>query len=135
MLGAVSKWLLGGGLSGIVQELRGAYRDRLNATNAADRIKADERIAALREEADVVQSYYGNRASWMQAGGFWLLLMFAAPVAVWFGAVTLYNLFWCAGCAYPQEWTIAAYPTPLDEWAGWIVIACIGGAGAFAWKR
>lgn len=88
-----------------------------------------------RIKADVVQSYYSNRASWMQAGGFCLLLMFAIPVAVWFSAVTLYNLFWCANCAYPKSWSIAAYPPPLDEWAGWIVVACIGGAGAFAWKK
>lgn len=135
MFAGVFKWLLGGGLSGIVRELRGAYADKRNAINEAERIKADERISALREEGEVVKSYYENRASWMQAGGFWLLLMFAVPVAVWFGAVTLYNLFWCAGCAYPQPWTIAAYPAPLDEWAGWIVVACIGGAGAFAWKK
>lgn len=135
MLSVLSKWLLGGGLSGIVRELRGAYQERLNATNDADKIKADERIAALREQADVVRAYYSHRSSWMQSGGFWLLLMFAVPVAVWFGAVTVYNILWCAGCAYPQPWTIAAYPEPLDEWAGWIVLACIGGAGAFAWKK
>lgn len=135
MLSVVGKWLLGGGLSGIMRELRGAYADKRNATNEGERIAADERVAALREEADVVQAYYASRASWMQAGGFWLLLMFAVPVGVWFGAVTLYNLLWCSGCAYPQEWTIAAYPAPIDEWAGWIVLACIGGAGAFAWKK
>ena len=135
MLGVIGKWILGGGLSGIVRELRAAYADRRNAINDADRIAADERVATLREEADVVNSYYQNRASWMQAGGFWLILMFAVPVAAWFSAVTVYNILWCAACAYPQAWTIAAYPSPLDEWAGWIVLACIGGAGVFAWKK
>lgn len=129
------KWLLGGGLSGIVRELRGAYADRRNATNDADKIAADERIDTLREEADVVQAYYDNRTSWMQAGGFWLLLMFAVPVAFKFAMINLYDMFWCAGCMYPQNWIIAAYEPPLDEWAGWIVVACIGGAGAFAWKK
>ena len=95
----------------------------------------DSQTDRERIKADMVQSYYTNRATWMQSGGFWLMLMFAVPVAVWFGAVTLYNLLWCARCVYPQTWTIAAYPPPLDEWAGWIVIACIGGAGAFAFKK
>lgn len=120
MIGAIVKWLTGG----FLDRALGSVDTYIESTTDKERIKAD-----------VVQSYYANRASWMQAGGFWLLLMFAVPVAVWFGAVTMYNLLWCAGCAYPQEWTIAAYPAPLDEWAGWIVVACIGGAGAFAWKK
>lgn len=95
----------------------------------------DSQTDRERIKADMVQSYYTNRASFMQSGGFWLMLLFAVPVAVWFGAVTLYNLLWCARCVYPQTWSIAAYPPPLDEWAGWIVIACIGGAGAFAFKK
>lgn len=120
MLGGVIKWLTGGFLDralGTVDKYVESQTDR-------ERIKAE-----------VVKSYYDNRASWMQAGGFVTLLMFAVPVAVWFGAITLYNLLWCAKCAYPQEWTIAAYPAPLDQWAGWIVVACIGGAGVFAFKR
>jgi hypothetical protein len=126
-------WLIGGGLSGVARELRGAYRDRLNATNDADRIRADERIATLKGEAEVMQSYYANRASWMQAGGFWLLLMFAAPVAVWHAAVIMDSLPYVRDLFGDRQ--VHALPAPLDEWAGWIVIACIGGAGAFAWKK
>jgi hypothetical protein len=120
----VLKWVGGFLGGGFLNRALNSVDTYIESTTDKERIKAD-----------VVRSYYANRTSWMQAGGFWLLLMFAVPVAVWFGAVTLYNLLWCAGCAYPQEWTIAAYPAPLDEWAGWIVLACIGGAGAFAWKR
>lgn len=120
MLKAVLKWLTGGALDRALSSVD-TY---IESTTDKERIKAD-----------VVQSYYANRASFMQSGGFILMLMFAVPVAIYYGAVTMYNLLWCAGCAYPQEWTIAAYPAPLDEWAGWIVIACIGGAGLFAWKR
>lgn len=133
MLGVIGKWFLGGGLSGIVRELRGAYRDRLSATNDADRIKAEERVAALREEADVVQTYYANRTSWMQAGGFWLLLMFAVPVGVWHAAVIVDSLPYVRDLFGDQQ--VHALPPPLDEWAGWIVLACIGGAGVFAWKK
>lgn len=120
MIKAVLRWLTGGFLDRVLGSV-----DKY-VENQTDREKI---------KSDVVRSYYANRSSFMQHGGFVLMLLFAVPVAVWFGAITLYNLFWCAGCAYPQEWSIAAYPAPLDEWAGWIVIACIGGAGAFAWKK
>lgn len=120
MIASLLKWLT----SGALDRALGSVDTYIESTTDKERIKAE-----------VVQSYYVNRASFMQAGGFWLMLLFAVPVAIYYGAVTAYNLLWCVGCAYPQEWTIAAYPAPLDEWAGWIVIACIGGAGAFAFKR
>ena len=59
MLSAVLKWFLGGGLSGIVRELRGAYADKRSATNEAEQIKADERVASLREEADARVRRFG----------------------------------------------------------------------------
>lgn len=133
MFGVVVKWLLGGGLSGIVRELRGAYADKRNATNESERIKSAERIADLREEADVVKTYYEHRTSWMQAGGFWLLFMFAAPVAVWFNAIVMDSLPYVRDIFGDQQ--VHALPAPLDEWAGWIVLVCIGGAGVFAWKK
>ena len=37
----------GGGISGIAEELRGAYRDRLEAENDERRIKLDDKIATL----------------------------------------------------------------------------------------
>lgn len=88
-----------------------------------------------RIKADVVKSFYENRASWMEAGGFWLLLLFAIPTGLHYAAVVIYSILWCKGCAYPQPWTIAGMPGVMAEWEGWIVVACIGGAGAFAWKR
>ncbi|MBR9765710.1 MAG: hypothetical protein GYB53_19855 [Rhodobacteraceae bacterium] len=108
---------------------------------ALDRVlnTVDRKIAAEsdreRIKADVVMEYYRSRAGWMQAGGFWLLAAFGGVVLFHFGAVAIYSVFWCADCAWPQPWTIAALPAPMDEWEGWIVLACIGGAGAFAWKR
>lgn len=120
MIATIIKWLT----SGALDRALGSVDKYVQSQTDREKIKAD-----------MVQAYYSNRASFMQSGGFWLMLLFAVPVAVWFGAVTLYNLLWCAGCIYPQTWTIAAYPPPLDDWAGWIVVACIGGAGAFAFKK
>ena len=61
--------------------------------------------------------------------------MLALPVVFHFAAVVVYSVFWCAGCAYLVGWTIADLPGPMAEWEGWFIIACVGGAGAFAWKR
>lgn len=120
MLKTILKWLTGGFLDralGTVDKYVESQTDR-------EKIKAD-----------VVQSYYATRASWLQAGGFWLLLLFAVPVALWFGSVVIYSMLWCAGCAFPQDWTIASLPHPLNEWAGWVIISCIGGAGVFTWRK
>jgi len=71
----------------------------------------------------------------MQAGGFVLMMLFAVPLAFWFAAVCIYSVFWCSGCPFPQSWTIAALPPPLDEWSAQIVIAIFGVAGITRFAR
>ena len=88
-----------------------------------------------RIKADLILENYRTRADWMRAGGFWLMVLFAAPLAFWWAAVMLYSVFWCAGCAYPVSWSIAALPAPLDEWAGLIVVAIFGVIGVDRLKR
>jgi hypothetical protein len=80
-------------------------------------------------KADIIRTHYQTRGDYMRAGGFWLMFLFAVPLAFWHGAVVVYSVFWCAGCAYPQEWTVAALPAPLDEWAGFIIISIFGVVG------
>lgn len=45
-----------------------------------------------------------------------VLLMFVPFVANWW-LLNLYGWLWCADCAFPQGWTIAAYPPPYDQMA------------------
>lgn len=105
------------------------------ASGPLDRILStvDNKIAAETDrealKADIIKAHYATRADWMKAGGFWLMLIFALPLAVWFGAVLVYSIFWCAGCAFPQPWTIAALPSPLNDWAGGIIISIFGVVG------
>jgi hypothetical protein len=54
-------------------------------------------------------------------GAWWFQLFFIIPLALWFTSVVFYSMFWCADCIYPQTWTIAALPSPLDDWAGAII--------------
>lgn len=120
MIKALLGWLTGGVL------------DRLLAT--VDRtVSAQTDREALKR--DLIVEHYRTRADWMRAGGFWLMMMFAVPLALWWAAVLVYSVLWCAGCAFPQTWTIAALPAPLDEWAGMIVMAVFGVIGLDRFKR
>lgn len=93
----------------------------------------DKRIEAQTDrealKAEIIKTHYTTRADFMRAGGFWLMLLFAVPLAFWFAAVCIYSVFFCAGCAYPQDWTIAALPAPLNDWAGLIIMAIFGVVG------
>lgn len=114
MIRAVLSWLTGGVLDRVLQTV-----DR----------KIQSETDRERLKADIIREHYRSRADFMRAGGFWLMLIFAAPLAFWWSAVLLYSVFWCAACVSPQAWSIAALPAPLDEWAGLIVMAIFGVLG------
>jgi hypothetical protein len=61
------------------------------------------------------------QADMLNGPGKWLLALFIVPLGFWFSAVCIYSVFWCAGCAFPMGWSIAALPKPLDEWSGIII--------------
>ena len=120
MIWHLFQWLTGGALDRVLRTV-----DRqIDASTDRERIKAD-----------IIKSHYETRAGFMQAGGFVLMLLFAAPLAFWFAAVCVYSVFWCQGCAYPQEWHIAALPAPLDAWSAQIVIAIFSVAGITRFAR
>lgn len=116
----------------ILNWLTGGVLDRVLDT-------VDRRVAAQTDreaiKRDLIVEHYRTRADYMRAGGFWLMLMFALPLAVWWAAVLVYSVLWCAGCAYPQAWTIAALPAPLGEWAGLIVVSIFGVIGVDRFRR
>lgn len=51
----------------------------------------------------------------------WFPLFFIAPLGFWWAAVCVYSVLWCQDCAFPQDWTIAALPGPLNDWAHIII--------------
>ena len=120
MIGAIVGWITGGAL------------DRVLRTVDA-KIKADTDKDAIK--ADIIKAHYATRGDFMRSGGFVLMLLFAIPLAFWFAAVTVYSVFWCAGCAFPQTWTIAALPAPLDEWSGGIIVSIFGVVGLAGLRR
>ena len=116
----------------ILNWLTGGILDRVLST-------VDRKIAADTDreklKSDIIMEHYRQRADWMRAGGFWLMLLFAIPLSFWFGVVMVYSVFWCAKCAFPQSWVIAALPAPLDEWGWLIVVSIFGVIGLDRMKR
>lgn len=106
MIATILKWLASGPLSRIL--------------DTVDK-KMDNETERERVKADVVKAYASAQVAVLTGRGWWFPLFFVAPLGLWFAAVCIYSILWCAGCAYPQAWTIAALPSPLDEWSGAIV--------------
>ncbi|WP_298494490.1 hypothetical protein [uncultured Maritimibacter sp.] len=116
----------------LIKLLGGGLLDRvLDTVDAKVRSQTD----AERIKGEIIRESYRHRADFMRAGGFWLMLIFALPLALWFAAVVIYSILWCAGCAYPKDWTIAALPPPFDEWAGMMIISIFGVITVSGWKR
>ena len=109
----------------------GGFLDRVLDT-------VDKRVEAQTDrekiKADLIATHYRTRGDFMRSGGFFLMLLFAVPLAFWFGSVVVYSVLWCAGCAYPQEWTIAALPAPLDRAFEFIVVSIFGVIGVSRFK-
>ena len=115
--------------------ITGLFRGPLSRVLDTVDKKTDAGMNRDKLKADIIKTHYATRAGFMQAGGFWLMLLFAVPLAFWFASVCVYSVFWCAGCAFPQTWTVAALPPPLDEWSAQIVIAIFGVAGITRFAR
>jgi hypothetical protein len=92
--------------------------------------KVDNDTERDRIKTEAVQSYVTAQASVLNGRGWFFPLFFLAPAGFWFASVCLYSVFFCQRCAFPQTWTIAALPPPLDSWLGAIVGSMfIGKAG------
>lgn len=90
----------------------------------------DATIERERIKTGAVQTYVNAQAQVLTGRGWWFPILFLAPAGFWFGAVCVYSVLWCRGCAFPQEWTVAALPPPLSDWMGAIVSSLfIGKAG------
>jgi hypothetical protein len=101
--------------------------------------KFDNDTERQRIHASVVEEYAKAQVALLSGRGWWFPLLFILPLGLWFSAVCLYSVLWCAGCAFPQTWSIAALPRPLDEWAGAIIGSLFVAKGigevVARWKR
>ena len=120
MLRTILSWLTGG----ILNRVLSTVDKRIEAQTDREKIKGD-----------IIKEHYRSRGDWMRAGGFWLTMLFAVPLALHFAAVIFYSILFCHRCAFPQGWTIAALPPPLDEWSWAIIMSIFGVVAADRWGR
>lgn len=67
-------------------------------------------------KADVTKKWIDAQANLLVGRTWWFQLFFVLPLGMWWTAVILDSIFgW--------QHDILALPTPLDEWAGWIISA------------
>lgn len=116
LLGTIFSWLSSGPLDRILTSI-----DK-HGSDLTDREKI---------KTDAVSQYVQAQVSIANSRQWFFPLFFVVPAGLWFAAVCLYSVLFCRGCAFPQTWTIAALPPPLDQWMGWIVTSLfIGRAGS-----
>ena len=114
-LGTILSWLMSGPLDRIFKTIDNS----VNNETTREQIKTD-----------AVKSYMSAQVAILTGKGWWFPLLFLVPAGLWFAAVCVYSVLWCRGCAFPQPWSIAALPSPLNEWMGAIVGSLfIGKAG------
>jgi len=114
-LGLVLNWLTAGPLDRILTSI----------DKHGDAVTDREKIRSA-----AVSQYVQAQVSLANSRQWWFPVLFLIPAGLWFGAVCLYSILWCRGCVYPQSWTIAALPPPLDAWMGYIISSLfIGKAG------
>lgn len=110
----------------IIKLLGGGILDRVFETiNKATDSETERQKAKL----EALQAFAQAQAAMMAGPGRWLLYIYAVPLGLYYAAVIGYSAFFCRGCAYPQTWTIAALPAPLDQWS-WAIICSFFGYGA-----
>lgn len=111
-------WLTGGALDRILDTV-----DR-KVQSETDREKI---------KGDIIQEHYKQRGQFMRYGGFWLMFMFAAPLAVWFSAVIIDSIPYLRDMFGDQQ--VHALPPPLDDWAGGIIVSIFGVVGVSRFRR
>lgn len=118
-MGGFIAFLLKLGFGGVVDKAIDHMERRAEIENDRERLRHQTTIELAREavkEAQIMADL--NKAKMQHKAFWWMTGAFVAVLFVYFAANTAYNLLWCSRCAFPQNWIIAAYPAPLDEWAG-----------------
>jgi hypothetical protein len=110
MFGAILSWLLSGPLDRMFKTIDNS----VNNETTREQIKSD-----------LAKSYLSAQTAVLTGRGWWFPLFFIIPAGFWFASVCIYSVLWCAKCAFPQTWTIAALPPPLDGWVGGAIIGSL----------
>ena len=121
MIGKILGWFIGLPIDRILSSID----KRMDAGVKRDEIKGA-----------AIQSFVNAQVAVMNGPGWWFMALFLFPLGAYWTSVLLYSVLWCRGCVWPQPWTIAALPPPMDEWAGWMVSGVfVVKGGEMLWRR
>jgi hypothetical protein len=118
MIQALLGFILKIGFRGAVDKTLEFLKVRGAEGTEQERIRAQVEIATIEAAVRDYRTFADLQKTKTSYGWFWVIVaVMIAPLAFVWVTLNLYNVFWCAGCAFPQPWTIAAYPPPFDRWA------------------
>jgi hypothetical protein len=84
MFGLLYKWLGGGGISAIGEQLRAAYELKLKAQTDQEKLAAEQRIAELQAQQSILIAEQGNWATrWIRPAFALPFVIYNAKVVVW----------------------------------------------------
>lgn len=100
-------------LTAILGWFTGGTLDRILDTIDA---KMDSEVERERVKAEVTKTYVNAQANLLVGRTWWFQLLFVIPLGFWWAAVITDSVF-------TFDWDVAALPSPLDDWAAWIISA------------
>jgi hypothetical protein len=117
MLAALASFLLKLASSGLLDKTIAALQAEANSETERQRIDANVAIEHIRAE---LASRQAQRDVLVAEQGWWATSLvrpaFAYPLAIYYGAVILDSLG-------HFRWNVAALPSPIGDWSGWIISA------------
>ena len=94
--------------------------------------KMDNEVTKEEIKAEVTKTWINAQANLLVGRTWWFQLFFVVPLGFWWTAVIFDSVL-------NLSWNVSALPTPLDEWAGWILssVFLIDGTKALIgrWKK
>lgn len=106
------KWGLRAGAAFVSMFTGGSLDSILKTINKG----MDNEVLREQTKADVTKRWIEAQASLLVGRTWWFQLFFVIPLGFWWSAVILDSVF-----GFNHD--IAALPSPLDEWAAWIISA------------
>jgi len=82
--------------------------------------KMDNDVKKEELKAEVTETWIKAQASLLVGRTWWFQLLFVIPLGIWWASVILDSIL-----GYFDWWNHVTYslPSPLDQWAGWIISA------------
>jgi hypothetical protein len=116
MWGMLIKWITGGGVSGLAEQMRLAHEAKLRASTADQKLAADLDMQRLEVALGMARAANADRFSATSIGRYLIVI----PFGLWYTAVIADSIF-------SFEWDVLALPPMVMELSVWLFPAIIVG--------